>query len=131
MKHIKPFKFTKKESPKIDKLYLYVLFEGGDADTRHPEEYDLGIKFSDYENHLDKIKSEISNYMILQDILDVNSSSHLEDYDEVKSKYGEDIANMYDNVPNDPQADYQFKCYIDTIKLIGYDNEGNKYESYV
>ena len=59
--------------------------------------------------------------------LDVNSNEYLEDYDEVLDKYGKDIADMYDNTPNDPQSDYQYKCYIHNMTLIGYDEKGNKY----
>lgn len=51
--------------------------------------------------------------------------------DSVKEEYGEEIARLYDNAPNDPQGDYQFKCYISSIKVVGYDDKGNRYESYV
>jgi hypothetical protein len=110
MRHIRPFKFDKTESSKANKLYLFVLFEGGDADTDHPEYYEFkNIKFSEYENHLDEIKEKIDKYLILKDILDNHDyRTASRAYDKIKSKYGEDIAKLYDNTPNDPQADYHF-----------------------
>ena len=125
------FKFREVRKAKLDKLYLRVNFAGGDADTSHPEEYDLGIKYSEYIDHLEEIDREIGLYRTLQGILDVNSSKHCECYKEVNKKYGKDMAYLYDNVPNDPQSDYQFKCYIDSLELVGFDNEGNKYEAYI
>lgn len=130
MKHLKPFEFRKTESPKIDKLYLQINFAGGDADTKHPTTYEFeGIKFSEYEKHLDEIQMIIDEYKILQKVL----SSHGDDmgYNQVLSEYGKEVASLYDNTPNDPQGDYQFKCYLDSLKLIGYDELGNKHEAYV
>lgn len=147
MKHIRPFKFNKTESSKANKLYLFVLFAGGDADTEHPEYYEFkNIKFSEYENHLDEIKQEIEMYLTLKDILDDHDyRTDSRAYDKIKAKYGEDVADLYDNTPNDPQAAYQvfvyqprlkiqtlqFKCYISRITLVGYDESGNRHESYV
>lgn len=133
MKHIRPFKFEKKETAKRDKLYILVDFAGGDADTEHPEYYEFkNIKFSEYQNHLDEINKEIQEYIILKDLLDDRHQCNKRDfYEEVKAKYGDGLARKFDNTPNDPQSDYQFKCYIDKIKLVGYDNDGDRYETYV
>jgi hypothetical protein len=132
MKNIKKFEsfnFKKVSSPKKDKVYLHLPFWGGDADTKHPEDIDLEIKFSEIENHSDEIRKEYEKYKILAKILEDKDI----DYDEVKEKHGAEMARMWDNVPNDPQADYQFKCSLSSysIKLIAYDKEGNKHESYL
>jgi hypothetical protein len=127
LKHLKPFSFSKTESVKKDKLYILIEYAGGDADTEHPQYIDLkGIKFSDYQDHLDEIETEIEKYQTLKKIL-----SDKPDYNEVLEEYGEEIAELYESVPNDPQCDYQFKCYIDSIKLVGYDEEGNKHVAYI
>ena len=42
----------------------------------------------------------------------------------------EEMARLYDDVPNDPESDYSYKCYLSRITLIGYDQTGSKYESY-
>ena len=131
MKHLRPFKFEKKESSKRDKLYIFVMYAGGDADTEHPEYYELpNIKFSEYEQHLDEINSELQKYLILKDIL-LDDNNKYDVYDDIKNEYGEEIARMFDNAPNDPQSDFQFKCYIDRIKLVGYDKDGDRYETYI
>ena len=131
LKTFEGFKFSEISKAKLDKLYIKINFAGGDADTEHPEEYDLGIKFSEYNDHLEKIQKEIDLYKTLEKILNINSAQHLEDYREVDSKYGEEMAMLFDNTPNDPQSDYQFKCYISNILLIGYDKNGNKHQAYV
>jgi hypothetical protein len=138
MKHLKhineagnsPFKFKKSGTPKIDKLYLKIMFAGGDADTEHPETIDLKIKFSEYENHLDEINKIIENYIILRGALDINSVAYCKKgYKEVKIRFGEEIADLFDNTPNDPQNDYQNKCYLDSMELIGYDQSGHKHKA--
>lgn len=124
------FKFRKTEEPKKDKLYLLLNFAGGDADTEHPEYHEFrGIKFSEYQNHLDEINKVIGDYKILKKILDNHGENPK--YEDVKSEYGDEIAKLYDNTPNDPQADYQFKCYLSSMELIGYDEDGNKHEAYI
>ena len=122
------FKFTQTEQSRANKLYLLVEFAGGDADTEHPEYKEFkNIKFSEYQNHLDEINEVVNEYKILKDILQDTDAK----YDDVKSEYGDKIARLFDNAPNDPEADYQFKCYIDSIKLVGYDEQGNKHEAWV
>ena len=121
------YKFELEEKSKNDSLWIHLMYSGGDADSEHPEEYQLDIKFSEYENHLEKIDEEVKKYKILEKLTSDNHGENLE-YEDLEEKYGEDIANMYDNVPNDPQGDYQFKTSLDSITLVGYDKEGNKYE---
>lgn len=131
IKKFEAFDFKKTESSKIDKLYLFIMFEGGDADTKHPEYIEFkGIKFSEYKDHLDEIQNLIDKYKILKGVLDINSRDYCKKYNQVVNRFGREIADLYDQVPNDPQCDFQFKCYIDRIKLVGYDENGNKHESY-
>jgi len=124
------FKFKKTKDSQSDKLYLFVNYEGGDGDTKHPEYYEFkNIKFSEYQNHLEEIQSKIKDFKTLKKILD--SSSGDVEYDYVKTEYGDKIARLFDDAPNDPQCDYQWKCYVDRIQLVGFDSEGNKFEAYV
>src|ERR1035437_3080475 len=103
------FKFTQTEQSKADKLYLLIEFAGGDSDTEHPEYHEFKIKFSEYQDHLDEINKVIDDYKILKKVLGNHGENP--EYNDVKAEHGEKIADLYDNVPNDPQADYQFKCY--------------------
>src|SRR6187402_2778321 len=122
-------KFELEEKTRAGKLYLIVNFAGGDADTEHPEEIEFEkIPYLDYKSHIEEISKTIEQYNILKEILDVNSVKHLESYKEVEAEYGKEMALLYDNTPNDPQSDYQFKCYLDSMELIGYDEKGNKYK---
>jgi len=122
------FKFSKVEESRANKIFLQLDFAGGDADSDHPESEEfVGIKFSEYQNHLPQIQARIDQYKILKQIL----GQHNPKYEQIKDKYGDEIANLFDNTPNDPQADYQFKCYLSSIILIGYDEQCNKYQAYV
>lgn len=124
-------KFHKKGESRAGKLFLVINFAGGDADTEHPQEYEYkGLYYDQVDKYEDRITSDIAKYKILKDILDVNSGKFEEDYEEVKEKYGPDIARLFDNAPNDPQNDYQNKCYIDTVIVRGYDDKGTMYETY-
>jgi len=124
-------KFKKSKESKSGKLYLHLLFEGGDADTKHPETIEFPFRFSEYEHHLDEIEAMYNDYKILQDILEDHDYKTRDKSDEVLREYGEVIARLYDQVPGDPQNDYQFKCYLGNISLIGYDEQGNQYKSYL
>jgi hypothetical protein len=128
----KPIKFRRVGEPKKEQLFLEILFEGGDADTKHPKKYEFkGFKYSDWEQHLPEINKVIGEYQTLQKILDVNCKEHCEEYDEVKTKYGEDMADLYDQSPRDPQCDYQYHCYIDRMELVGFDENGVEWRAYV
>lgn len=125
-------KFHKEEDSKADKLYLVVYYEGGDADTSHPEEIEYeGHTYSNWEAASAQINEDLKRYKKLKKALDVNDKDYCEDdYEQVKEKFGQEIADLYDNAPNDPQSDYSRKCYIDRVYLMGYDQKGNKYETY-
>lgn len=138
MKHLEKFnesfKFRRVNDPEKDKLYLLLNFVGGDADTFHPEYHSFSkeVKFSNYQSHMFEIDRVIDEYKMLKKALDVNSKDYCHNkYEEVKQKFGEDIARLYDDAPNDPQSDYSRKCYLDDIELIGYDENGVKYSAYV
>lgn len=123
---MRTIKFTLKEQSRANKFYIFVMFAGGDADTEHPQEYLMPFPFSEYEKHLAEIGDKIEFYETLKSVL-----SNEFEYEEILDKFGKDMADAYENVPNDPQNDYQEKCYIDDITLVGYDMQGNKFESYV
>lgn len=123
------FKF--KEKSRANNVYILVNYAGGDADTDHPEENLLyGIKYSEINVHLEQIEKEVEKFKQLQDLLEDHDIRSHGNYNKIKEEHGQVLANLYDNAPNDPQADYQFKCYISSIELIAYDEQGNRYESY-
>lgn len=55
MDNFKQYNFRKVSSAKRDSLYLFLNYEGGDADTNHPDEIPLNIKFSEYKDNLIEI----------------------------------------------------------------------------
>lgn len=131
------YKFELDESSRANTVWLVLNFAGGDADTEHPEEVILeGITPDNIQFNEDKIDMQINQYKQLTNILDVNHKDHINDrsrngHKVVKEKYGEEMADLYDLVPNDPQSDYQYKCYLSSIELIKYDDKSNKYKAYV
>ena len=124
-----PFKFELKEKSRRGEFYIWCKYEGGDADTEHIQEYRIaGVNAANYFTKLDVIQEELKKLQILHDLLDTHGENHK--YDDILKEHGEDIADMYDNVPNDPQGDYQFKCYLDTVKLVYYNDICDRYETY-
>jgi hypothetical protein len=125
------FKFRRGREPKKDELYLMLDFEGGDADTKHPEYYKFDFPFSEYRDNLAEIYKVIKKYKTLGRILDVNNRDFCDNYRDVLKKFGQDIARLFDNTPNDPQTDYDTKCYLGGMRLVGYDKDGVEHESYI
>jgi energy-coupling factor transporter ATP-binding protein EcfA2 len=155
-------------------MYLYLIFEGGDyfillgesgagksiiletiagpekvasdADTRHPEEIDLKIKFSEYKEHIDEINDIIDKYKRLEKVLHCGSYGGRVRSERINGRYryiiknrggrpdieiDDDLQDLIDMTPNDPQTDFDEKCYLGSMKLVAYDEEGNRHESYV
>lgn len=121
--------FQLKEKSRANKIYVLVNYEGGDGDTEHPQEFVLPFAYDQYntEENLEKIRVIKEEYKVLKEALDDYDA----DYHSVLEEYGENIAKLFDNAPNDPQTDYDTKCYLYNVELIGYDNEGNKYVSHL
>jgi len=123
--------FKLEEKSKANTIHLLLKFAGGDADTEHDQEHHFKFPYSEWEENVDEIKKEFDFYKILQTQLDIYKQDTSNGYDAIEKEFGEEMALSFDNCPNDPQCDYQFKCYLDDIVLIGYDEECNRYESYL
>lgn len=125
-------KFHKVSDNKVDQIYLVTLYEGGDADTEHPKEFLYPFKYSEYKANIKTIEKDIENMKKVRGILDCNSKEYMEnpDYNKIVQKYGEDIAAIIDDAPNDPQVDYSRKCYVDSTILRAHDEKGDVYETY-
>ena len=124
--------FKKTESSRANKFYIFVKYYGGDADTEHPTEWQIpGVTYQNYKEHLELIETEVKKYKLLEELLDEYAMDKHDGYDAILAEHGDEMAGMFESVPNDPQCDYQFKCHLDDITLVAYDEEGNKYESYV
>lgn len=124
-------KFEKVESSRAGTIWLNIEYMGGDADTEHFNEEKFDFPYSDYKNHLKEIENRVNQYNIIKKLTDGSGGTQRHKYEDLKEEYGEDIADMYESVPNDPQADYQFKTSLRYLTLIGYDDNGNKYKSYI
>jgi hypothetical protein len=137
MKHLnkfnETFKFREVAKPHSDELYLLLNFAGGDADTEHPVwvKFSKDVKFSNYQNHMFELDRIIDEYKMLKEALDINSRNYCKNYEQVKQKFGRDIADLYDNAPNDPQSDYSTKCYLSSMELVGYDAAGAEHRAYI
>jgi hypothetical protein len=125
---MRKIEFREVEKSRAGNLYLVANFEGGDADTDHPQEYRLPFGFAQWEENLSLIEKEAKDFEILKSLLDGGEKVS---YKSIIEEHGEEIARMYDNAPNDPQTDYDTKCYLDSVDLIGYDAEGNKHKAYL
>ncbi len=115
---------TLKSTPTKNKVYLRLNYEGGDADSYHPELVDLNIPF------LKKIEIDsnlIQEYKVLQEILE----SRIHNYQKIETNYGLVIAELWDSVPMDPESDFEFKCRLKSIQVLGYDKSGKCYAEYV
>lgn len=134
------FDFKLKEKARTNLFYIEVLYEGGDADTEHYRTY--GVKDSkgeqpiDYYTYTDpanivEIQNKLKDLELLRTILEINSKYFLSDYNEVEKIHGKKIATYFESVPDDPQNDYQDKCYLDSISIIVYDDKGDRYEHYI
>jgi hypothetical protein len=124
--------FRKTEESRANKVFLEILFEGGDGDTDHPQKFQM--RDMTYANCLEpenlaKIEAEVKNYEILGQILDEYQCQKSKGYDYAEKTYGKDMARLFENAPNDPQSDYSCKCYLSRITLVAYDETGAKYES--
>lgn len=121
--------FRLREKSKNNQVYIQLNFEGGDADTQHPEEHLIkDVKFEEIEQKMDIITAEIAKYKLLKEVLDTSNDLN---YEDVEDTYGTEIAKLLDDVPNDPQSDFQYKCYLDSIEVVGYNAAGDKYSSYI
>jgi hypothetical protein len=114
--------FHLKEKTRGGKVFLVEEYMGGDADTEHFNETVLNVPYSEVK--YEDVAEDIENFKKLKKAL------NMDDYDEVKEEWGEEVASMYDNAPNDPQCDYSTKTQLESVILRGYDNEGNMYETY-
>lgn len=125
-------KFREISKPLINKMFLELIFEGGDGDTKHPMQIELkGITLDNYINKLSEIEEIVNTYKTLKNILNINSVDFLEDYNEVLIKYGDKVAHAYDITPGDPQNDYQNRTYLGKMTLVAYDEKGTRWESYL
>jgi hypothetical protein len=122
-------KFKLKEKTRANKIFFLVNYSGGDSDTEHPVEFEYSFPYSEWKSNIETIESDVKAFKILKEILEDRVSSSI--YDQVLEEHGPMIANLFDSVPNDPQCDYQYRCYIDSIELIGYDDMGNKYKALI
>jgi hypothetical protein len=120
------------EVSKVNKVYILVSYFGGDADTEHPEEHQLPIFYNEVDDNRELIEKEYDKYKKLQGILDINHPDFCENYNDCKEKHGKEFADLMDGeVPRDPQNDFDTYCSIDSIVLVAYDKEGNRYEAYL
>jgi len=135
---LKDFTFTRKTKSIRDKLFLDLMYSGGDSDTSHPVRIPLNIKFSEYKKHLGKIHEIINLYKELKKLdinrlfYDVKTRSYcIKRYGKESIIIDDKLQKLIDQIPNDPTTDYQNKCYLDWIKLVGFDENGDSHESYI
>jgi len=123
---MKELKFKKIEDSKRDVICIEIDYMSGDADAEETEVYDLPIKYTDCQDNIEAIKIELDKWKLLQRILDVNDGLYIErDVTEVSKLYGDDICNMYSEVPTDVTCDDYLQS-IYRIHVMAFDAEGNK-----
>lgn len=116
-----------KEKARINTAFIEVKYAGGDADTEHFQEYLLkDVTVDNWVGH-ENIEKEIKLYEIIKTF----NNNYDITYDEILEKYGQEVVDVYEEIPGDPQVDYQFNCSFQSLKLIIYDALGDKYEAYL
>lgn len=120
---MKKFNFKKIEQPK-DKLFISIRYVEGDGDHYDQEEFVIkDIKFSEIDTKIEELSILVNSYRKLRKILDNDSRDR--DYKNIAIKYGQIMADMYDDSPS---SEYGNKNWIDDMKLAGYDDAGNRWE---
>lgn len=120
--------FKKEEDSRLNSVWLVLMYMSGDADTHHPKEIKLPFEFSHWRNNIKEIEEKFTFYKTVQDILENNRE---EDHNFIEGAFGKLYADAIDAAPRDTSVDYQYKCYLADIYLIGYDMEGNKLKAYL
>ena len=122
----KKFNVHLKELSRANKVFMYNMYMGGDADTEHDEEIELkGITFQNWEENFSIIENEIKKYELLNQALEDTDAT----YADVFEKYGEETANLWEDAPYDPQSDFSIKCAFDYMYIILYNEKGDRYHS--
>lgn len=116
-------KIKKIENTKANKVFIQLIFMGGDADVFITEEDNLECTFQEIENKISYLKERCLFYKNLQKI-DYDYTGWYKDNVE---KYGQEIADELDNFPTDPTADNQIPCTLDKFSIIAYDEFCNLY----
>lgn len=129
------FKFS--EKAKKDLLFLHLVFEGGDATTQHPKYFQIeGVTKEDLvgpdknENAVKQVNAFLNDYSNLKKALKLYHTDSY-GYDKVKEQFGDTVASLYDNTPQDPENDFQDKCTLSSAELIAYDSEGNSFVAHI
>jgi hypothetical protein len=116
------------EKSKANTFFIEVQYYGGDGATYENEQLFIdGVNALNYlepENQT-KIFEKINFLELIKDIHGIEFN-----YDEIKSEYGSVVANFIDNIPGDPECDYQYKCSFDCFELRYYDSESNLFSVY-
>jgi hypothetical protein len=120
------YKFQEESLPANNSVYVEIKFMDGDGDVYQSEEFLIGSfeSFEEIENS-QEITEELALWKKIKNTLEPDFN-----YDDYAAEYGEELADMIDNVPNGPMADYQFKMTVDSIELVYY-KDYKKYKSYI
>lgn len=135
-------KFEKvKEDKVLDSIWFNIEYMSGDADAYDYEKQKLKFKFSEWKEHEDEIQEMIKEYKQVSHLTDINHKDFYErrfftprkeemSYEEIEEKYGERVAQIFDNTPGDSTNDHDGKAYLESVTLQAYDDKGFKYETY-
>lgn len=136
--------FKLKEKSRANTLWLSLEYMSGDADAFTYTESNLGIPYSEWQSQSQKEKFNkiIENYQLINHFTDVNHELCLthprmglkrkleitDTYKYIKENYSLELADMFASVPDDSTCEGYYS-HLTEVKLIGYDKEGNKYET--
>lgn len=133
--------FKKEEESIINTLFLHLTYMSGDADSYEYEKvYIEGVDYTNYLENLDKIEAEVDKYKLIGRLTDCNDSLSIDHprngkienkYEFIKTNYGEEIADLFDDSPGDSTVDGQWKAHLDDIEIHAYNELGEKLISYV
>lgn len=122
-------KFEKEKDSILNTLFLKLTYMSGDADAYEYVEVEIeGVNYLNYKENIDKIKAEIKKYKIIAKLTD---SQDTWDYEKIEKKYGEEIANLYQEGPGDSTCDHQYRAVLSEIELHAYNEKGELLISYI
>jgi len=125
--------FKKLKDSILDTIFLKLEYMSGDADAFEYEHVSLGkhIKFSNYTEHLKEIEKVVEKYKLISRFTGDKKDNVTNTYEYIKNNYSEELADLYDNVPEDSTSDGQVNARLSEIILCGYNEVGEYFESYV
>ena len=126
-------KFEKSADSRANKFFLVVDCMFGDADGYDKVEIDLSDSYVIADDTFSKdfsvpieIMQLVDKYKIIRDMQEEDACIM---YSDVEEAHGEDVAELFSDIPWQPEMYGDVKCAITGFYLLGYDQSGTEYKA--